>query len=155
MIVQVLLNECWGASSSHVLHLRLGTNMALIQRHVSPTEAEPMLSSALWRPSPWKPSPVHIVAHLEAKRGGHLNVQLTCMCRLFFLAITPSWPSKAPVHDKANRGVTTGFTRGYCTNKKDISSLGDIWEFREVICFTLKHLVLKNTFLFKSSSMNL
>lgn len=41
--------------------------------------------------------------------------QLTCMCRLLFFAIAPSCPSKAPVQDKANRGVTTGFTRGYYT----------------------------------------
>ncbi|TNN74289.1 hypothetical protein EYF80_015532 [Liparis tanakae] len=35
------------------------------------------------------------------------------MCRLLFLAIAPSCPSKASVQDNAKRGVTTGLTRGY------------------------------------------
>lgn len=69
----------------------------------------------------WQVSHVDIVTQSE---------KLTCMCRLLFFAIAPSCPSKAPVQDKANRGVTTGFTRGYYTNETDrIISLGGFGKF--------------------------
>lgn len=38
----------------------------------------------------------------------------TWMWRLLFFAMVPSCSSKASVQDGAKRGVTTGFTRGYC-----------------------------------------
>lgn len=59
----------------------------------------------------WQQSPVDM-----AWFGCHS--ELTWMCRLLFLAIAPSCPSKAPVQVGAKRGVTTGFTRGYCQNQQ-------------------------------------
>lgn len=45
--------------------------------------------------------------------------ELTWMCRLLFLAMAPSFSSRAAVQDGAKRGVTTGFTRGYwCKDTK-------------------------------------
>lgn len=40
--------------------------------------------------------------------------ELTWMCRWLFLAMAPSSANNAPEQDRAKRGVTTGFTRGYC-----------------------------------------
>lgn len=68
------------------------------------TVQTPHRSNTKW--SLWQQFPVDI-----AWFGCHS--ELTWMCRLLFLAIAPSCPSKAPVQDGAKRGVTTGLTRGY------------------------------------------